>query len=343
MLGKTVLYCWAYLAMIMEDIEIPFVHFSYRLDLEGYGKKLSKKAISQAIKDERLAWMHLDATHPQTREWLEQEIDYLDPLILDALLADGTRPRMIEFEGGLLLILKAVNFNADSDPEDMVSMRLWIDPHRIISLERRPVKVIRDFEELILKGLGPKSASDFLVQLCSLLFERMDPVLAELDEAMDDIEEEALEDPSTDERQIVVEIRKQAIIFKRYIYPQRDVILSLCNSKLEWISELNKRHLRESYDCVLRYVESLDEIRERAQIVKDELSNALSERLNKNTYFLSVIAAIFLPLGFLTGLWGANIEGIPGAQHPHAFWLFSASLFFIVAFQVFLFKRFKWF
>ena len=92
-----------------------------------------------------------------------------------------------------------------------------------------------------------------------------------------------------------------------------------------------------------RYVEDLDAIRERSQIVKDELANILADKLNKNMYVLSVIAAIFLPLGFLTGLLGINLGGMPGAENPDAFWVFSGLLVAVVSLQIWIFKKLDWF
>ena len=84
-------------------------------------------------------------------------------------------------------------------------------------------------------------------------------------------------------------------------------------------------------------------MRERAQIVKDELSNALSNEMNRNLYQLSLITAIFLPLGFLTGLLGINVGGIPGAEVPTAFWIFCGLLSLIVGLQLAMFQRLRWF
>ena len=61
--------------------------------------------------------------------------------------------------------------------------------------------------------------------------------------------------------------------------------------------------------------------------------------MNKNLYLLSVIAAVFLPLGFLTGLLGINVGGVPGVDDPSAFWIFSGFLSVVVALQILLFKR----
>jgi zinc transporter len=78
-------------------------------------------------------------------------------------------------------------------------------------------------------------------------------------------------------------------------------------------------HLREEADRVVRYVEDLDSARERAAVTQEELVNRVSEQINSRTYVLSVAAAIFLPLGFLTGLFGINVGGIALAENPSGF------------------------
>ncbi|MBO6550915.1 MAG: hypothetical protein JJ964_15025, partial [Rhizobiales bacterium] len=74
-----------------------------------------------------------------------------------------------------------------------------------------------------------------------------------------------------------------------------------------------------------------------------ELAFMISDKLNKNMYLLSIIAAVFLPLGFLTGLLGINVGGIPGAENKDAFLVFCFILCVIVSAQIWFFKKFKWF
>ena len=225
----------------------------------------------------------------------------------------------------MLLILRGVNLNQDAKPEDMVSIRLWIDEHRIISVRRRKLKAVTDIRERLLQGKGPKSPGELL------------------DEELDDIEEEVMESPDSKSRSEITAIRKQAIMFRRYIAPQRDVLAALRSSDQVWLEPLQKRYLQESLDRIIRYIEDIDTIRERAQIIKEELTSTLSDEMNRNLYMLSVIAAIFLPLGFLTGLLGINVGGIPGAGNPIAFAVFCLFLAGVVSFQILLFKRLKWF
>ena len=314
-----------------------------KINGDGTATMLEGQSISDTAQSVDLAWVHLDMNCPTARDWILSEVDYLDDIIVDALLADETRPRILEHQDGYLLILKGINFNANADPEDMIAIRLWIDAHRIISVQRRQLKTIGDVLQMLKDDEGPKDSGDFIALLASRLFERMEPVLTELDDRTDDIEEKIIENPDVQERFEISQLRKEAIHFKRHILPQRDVLKTLKSSEMPWLGNHNKRILQESLDRAIRYVEDLDAIRERAQVIKDELVNVLSDKMNRNMYVLSVIAAIFLPLGFLTGLLGINVGGIPGAENPAAFWIFIMMMTVIVGLQIYIFKKLKWF
>jgi zinc transporter len=315
---------------------------AYRFD-EGAATNVVPHDISKHIKGAELAWVHLDAAHPDTKAWLNSELDYLDPYIVQALLEDETRPRLTEINGGLLLILRGVNLNPDAEPEDMVSIRLWIDKHRIISMQRRKLKAIQDMIHGFNSGKAPPDAGQFICTLIARLSERMEPVLSELSETTDNIEEDVLETTDIGLRKSITTVRKRAIMLRRYIAPQRDAIMQLRQLDMDWITHNHKRQITEVYNRTTRYLEDLDAIRERAQIVKDEIASSLSDRMNHNMYLLSVIAAIFLPLGFLTGLMGINLGGIPGADSNDGFLIFSLILLVVVALEVWVFRKMRWF
>lgn len=298
--------------------------------------------LTAALADDRPTWVHLDAMNEGTREWLETNLSYLDPFILNALLAEETRPRLSEINDGALIILRGMNLNAGSEPEDMISMRMWVDKNRIITMRRRPLKTVEDLARRISEGFNPTGTGDIVSQLAMRLFERMEPTLSQLDDDLDEIEEQIIAYPDASKRSIITDIRKRAIIFRRYIAPQKEAINHMRVSDQNWVTAQNKRIVQESWDRVTRYVEDLDAIRERAQIVKDELASGLSDKLNKNLYILSIISAIFLPLGFFTGLMGINIGGMPGVENVNAFWIFSGILIALTAFELILFKILKW-
>ena len=164
--------------------------FSYRLD--SLGKASEESNLKK--NSEGLLWTHLDANHENIKNSIKKFSD-LDPIIVDALIAAETRPRMLQSHEGLLLILRGVNLNEDSRPEDMVSIRLWIDNQQIISLRKFKLKAVQDIESKLKLGNGPRDSGSFICMLISMLFERMQPVISELDEMTDEIEENLLESP----------------------------------------------------------------------------------------------------------------------------------------------------
>jgi len=310
--------------------------YSYALDGEGGGKEIDINLPQQDV----LQWLHFDAGNENTRAAFKPL--NLDSIVVEALLAQETRPRFEQIDDSALIMLRGVNLQENGKPEDMISIRLYVSSDLIVSTRLRKLKTIQDLRDKLAANKGPKTSGEFICMLNQRLLDRMAPVLTELDEKIDDLEEMVADNPDAALRSDIVSLRKRAIILRRYMAPQRDVVNHLKNSDLSWITGLHRRNLQESYDRITRYVEDLDAIRERTQIVQDELMSVLSERMNKNMYVLSLVAAIFLPLGFLTGLLGINVGGIPGADNPQAFLMFCGILAVFAFFQIMIFKAVKW-
>ena len=320
-----------------------FIHSAYDI---GSGSKTPLPAgeIIDGLADDRLVWAHLLASDPASKSWLESEIAFLDPFIVSALTAEETRPRIAEIGDGVLIILRGMNFNPGQPDEDMIAVRLYADTKRIISVQYRPIRSVEDVTDDIHNGQGPKSAGAFLSSLIYKLSRKVDMAVAALDDQMDDTERSVVDGADmADLRRELSDIRLKSIKIRRHMAPQRDALFELKSSKLPWLSDTDRRAIHESYNRTVRALEELDGIRERAQIIKDEISNHLSEKLNRNTYVLSLIAAIFLPLGFLTGLFGINIGGLPGINNGNAFWIFCLSMIVLVIAQIVIFRKLKWF
>lgn len=309
---------------------------SYLFDGAGKGKPCTWEDIRSWKPEDGVIWVHLERDFEDTKNWLYNEAN-IDRLAIDALVAEETRPRFTKHEDGMLLFLRGVNLLLGGDPEDMISIRIWIEDHRIISVRLRRSMAIRDIREAIAAGKGPQDQGDFVVMISSFLFARMEPVLTGMEDNLDTIEQTVLTGDLENLRREIAHLRIRSTILKRYIAPQREVMLGLCNAHIHWVTNDHKSHLQENHEHLTRYVEALDMIRERATIIQDEISNTMSERLNKNMYLLSLLTAIFLPLGFMTGLFGINIGGLPGVNNPHAFLYFMLGLAMSTGVMVYLF------
>lgn len=312
------------------------------LDGKGGARDLDADQINNWQPEQGIAWLHLDYTDAKQAQWLREQSG-LNELVCEALLTENTRPRTTQVGDGLLIALRGVNLNPGADPEDMVSVRLYITPERIISTRKRRLISVTTLAEDCRQGEGPTDSADFLVTLANRMVERMGNVVEEVEEALSELELELLDGHSPALRQSLSSLRRQTITLRRYFGPQRDAFTQLQNERFNWLSADHRLELREINDRLLRAIEDLDMIRERAGMAHDELISQQSDQLNQRMYLLSLIAAVFLPLGFLTGLLGVNVGGIPGADNPYAFSIFILLLLVLVGWQIWLFRRQRWF
>jgi len=244
---------------------------------------------------------------------------------------------------GLLVVLRGVNLNPGADPEDMVSIRLWLTPGRIVSTRRRRLLSVDDLREAIRQGRGPKDAGGFLVAIADRMMARAGGVVEALDDAVDRLEEEVLTTEAFHLRSRLADVRREAIGLRRYLSPQRDAMARLQVEPTPLLDDLDRLRLRELADRVTRHVEDLDAARERAAVTQEELASRLAEQLNQRMYVLAIVAALFLPLGFVTGLLGINVAGIPGAENPHAFTEVGVMLGILGAGVLAILKWRRWF
>jgi zinc transporter len=266
----------------------------------------------------------------------------VNPLICESLLEQESRPRNILTEDGLLLILRGVNSNPNSEPEDMVAIRMLVSEQRIISMRYRKIMAMQDIHEKIEKSAGPRSAGEFIVMVAEQIADRMGDIISEIDDNVDELEDAVLTAESHDLRTKLAGLRRATIGLRRYIAPQRDVLARLLHDRISWFSDSDRAHLREVAERTARFVEDVDAARERAAVTQEELNNRLSEQMNKAMYVLSIVAAIFLPLGLLTGLLGINVGGIPGTESPWAFTWVTAVLILIALGLIALFRKIRW-
>jgi zinc transporter len=310
--------------------------------LDGAGGAAPIELSGVQADDDRMIWIHLNGKHADTRKFLKDQLA-LDPLYVRSLLAEETRPRLEEQTDNALLILRGIDFNPGPKPEDLVSVRLWISGRQIVSVSRRKARAVSDLDERLRNKHGPRTPGEFIAMLCVCLNDGIEPAIDELEDGITRLEDQSLENPTEELRNDIAATRKQATLFRRNIAPQRDVISRLLHSSLGRLNSDDKWLVQDSFDRITRFLEELDTMRERSQILQDELHSALSSRLNKNLYLLSVITVIFMPLSFLSGLLGMNVAGIPGAQDPWAFAVVCGIAVLIALAQVYLFKLLKWF
>jgi len=313
------------------------------LDGQGGAKFLNASQVANWTPEQGQLWLHLDYSAYDTKEWLFHESD-LDISVAETLMSSESRPRFSLMEDGVLLAWRGVNKNADNDGvDDLVALRLWKDEHRLITTRHRKFNAVNKIVAALNMGKGAKDLGELLVFLADTMVWEISELIDEIEETMGEMEERVLDEGNMSLRSTISSLRRQVISIRRYIAPQKEALIRFSTEKLDWIGSEERMELREVVDRITRGLEDLEALRERAAVAQEELQNKISEELNNRMYVLSVITAIFLPLGFLTGLFGVNLAGMPGSEYAGAFKVFFWILFILVIAQLAIFKWRKWF
>ena len=293
------------------------VVFCSVLDGKGGGRDVDSAAPS----DKAPAWTHLDFKEADARQWLLSK--GVDEQVVETLVAQESRPRVLAHDDGLMTVMRGINRNAGEDPEDMVSIRIWLTADEILTVRQRKVRAAAEVHDLLLAGKGPASAAETMVMIVDRLAEGAGEFIDKLEDGVGEYEESLDERETGQARAELSAIRREVAMVRRYIAPQRAALETLSRQGAKWFSDDQLYSLRELADQFLRFVEDLDLLRERALVLQEELMNRISQEQNTRTYLFTVVATIFLPITFISGLFGMNTAGLPGLEDGRAFWIVS--------------------
>lgn len=284
----------------------------------------------------RYRWWHFDLSDPLLADWCET---HLPAIPAGALLQPETRPRCDTYEDGLILNLRGINLNVGQPTEEMVSIRMWVTDDAIVTVRVRRVYAIDEIRQSALADMAPPSPAEFVNALVSRLTARIQNevnTIAKLTEFF----EADLDDESTPIPKELTQSRRRVIRLRRYLDPQRAALNALSTAPL--IPTSDQPSLRELANRTTMAVEELDALRDRLSAVQDDHDLDVARKQARNSFLLSVGAGIFLPISFLTGVFGVNVGGMPGVDNEWAFAILCTSMAALALVLLLLIRRMNW-
>ncbi|AGB78353.1 Mg2+/Co2+ transporter [Enterobacteriaceae bacterium strain FGI 57] len=319
------------------DLNVPDAVFAWILDGKGGVKPLEA---SDVITKENPCWLHLNYTNPDSAQWLAST-PLLPNTVRDALSGESLRPRVSRMGEGTLITLRCINGSTDERPDQLVAMRLYMDERLIVSTRQRKVLALDDVISDLEEGSGPADCGGWLVDVCDALTDHASEFIEQLHDKIIDLEDNLLEQ-QIPPRGFLALLRKQLIVMRRYMAPQRDVYARLASERLPWMTDDHRRRMQDIADRLGRGLDEIDACIARTAVMTDEIAQVMQESLSRRTYTMSLMAMVFLPSTFLTGLFGVNLGGIPGGGWHLGFYSFCVMLLVLIGGVTWWLHRSKW-
>lgn len=281
--------------------------------------KVESPTLKQALERRAgLVWIHLTTNDERAKTWLGGEAG-LSPYVTEALTAAETRPRCDAVGEGVVINLRGLSSEELDTSDLLASIRIYAHAGSVFSVTRKALNALHPVRAQVEAGklLDP---GDLIAALAQAITEELDPMVADLGDSLDDCEEQIATRHAFELRRMVNRARSQAIGFRRFLNPQRAALEKLAAMPGDWLGEDDRLHLAAAADRAARMAEELESIRERAALVHETLTDLRAEQIDQRSLIIAVVAMVFLPLTFITGLLGMNVAGIPFAHEDWAFW-----------------------
>lgn len=286
-----------------------------------------------------LVWVHLCVSNEHAQQWLGGEAGLPD-YIIDALTAAETRPRCDAMGAGAFINMRGLA-EQDEDSDKLASVRIYAIEGRVYSVTRRQLHVLDRVKSLVEEG-HVADPGDLIAEFAMAITGELDPVVADLGDSLDQCESEIDAKRAFDLRRGVTQTRIEAIQYRRFLFPQRAALEKLAALPCEWLHDDDRQHLATAADRAARMAEEVEAIRERAGLMHETLTDLRAELIDQRSLVIAIAAMVFLPLTFLTGLYGMNVEGLWFAKESWAFDAIVAVCLIIAAGVTGYFVRQHW-
>jgi len=262
---------------------------------------------------EGLLWVDTQDTTNEDGQFLESVFKFHQLAIEDCISVNMHPSKVDDFGDYLFMILHGVNYAVESEVVETAEIAIFLGKNYVVSSHSYPMLSVEYVKQLVERDGRPmRRSTDFLVySIIDALVDNVMPTIDKMTEVGEDIEEEVIRQPQQATLEAILKLKRSAVSLHRVMAPQREVLNRISRGDFKLIGEDAKIFYRDVYDHIVR-IEDLN------QTTRDMTDNALatymssiSNKQNEVMKILSIVAAIFLPLGLITGVFGMNFTNMP--------------------------------
>ena len=305
----------------------------------------STKEISTFKNSKSLSWLNIDGI--DNVELMEElaKVYNLENYILSDVMNPTVRPKVQEFEKGIFITIKMLQFNEKSGNVLADNLSLIITNNTLISFQEQAGTIFESIRERIRKHKNKirTSGSDYLAfALLDVVVDNYIYVMGLLGDKIENLEEEMTINPKKELLENINSFKRELNFLRKSIKPAKEMIMNLAKLESEYIHPSNHIHYKELQDNIDEATELSDSYRE---ILYDQLNiyhTMMSTKLNDIMRLLTVFSVIFIPLTFLVGVYGTNFVYLPEKDWHYGYFAMWAVMIITTLFMLWYFKRKKW-
>ncbi|MFT7623553.1 MAG: magnesium transporter [Myxococcota bacterium] len=258
--------------------------------------------------DDGVCWVNVVGLGTESMLREVAETFAIHPLAMEDIVNLHQRPKVEEYGDHLFVVLRLPHAGEVLTVEQI---SVYAGPGFVVTFQEYEGDCFEAVRERIrkqrgrIRGLG----ADYLMYgLVDAVADHYFPLLELYGDKLDALEDEILAGSSSSVMQRLLEVKRDLMRLRRSVWPLRDALRLLLTGGHEFVTEDTRLYLRDCYDHLVVAVDMLDNHREvDSNLVNVHLS-VVSQRMNEIMKVLTIIATVFMPLGFVAGLYGMNFD-----------------------------------
>jgi len=302
---------------------------------------LDPSDISEFIKrKDHLVWLDIQAPRDEDIALLRKEFEF-HPLAIEDATRHRERPKVDSYDGYYFLIFYAITYNEDKNRLQAELMSLFVGANFLVSVHQGPIEAIdntikrwQQNEEQFGRDVGV-----LLYELLDAIVDDYFPVIDQLAERVEDIEEQIFERFRNDALQDVFGLKRDLLNVRRIVAPERDVLNILIRREVPIFERNTILYLQDVYDHIVRITDSIDTYRDLLSSALDAFLSVQSNRLNQILKVLTIASIVLMTDALIAGIYGMNFEYMPILHSPYGF---AISIALMVALSLGLIAFFRW-
>jgi magnesium transporter len=292
-----------------------------------------------------VAWINVEGLHQiEILQELGQAFD-LHPLVLEDILNTTQRPKLEDYSDYLYIVLKMLDYDEQNNQVTAEQVSLILNRNVVISFQEQPGDVFDAVRNRVKNGRGRlrTAGPDYLAYaMLDAIVDNYFVILEKLGEDIELLEEELIQEPTPKTLQEIYHLKRELIFLHRSVWPLREVISVLSRGETRFFKETSVIYLRDVYDHTVRVIDLVETYRDLVTGMLDLYLSNVSNRMNVVMKVLTVIATLFIPLTFITSLYGMNFKYMPELEWRWGYGAVWLIILLVTVLMLLYFRRKKW-
>jgi len=309
-------------------------------------RDLSKKQIKDAYESgEGLLWVDVEETIEEDGSFLEHDLHFHHLTVENCISPLIHSPKIDDFGDYVFITAHGINHEAESEIVETAELALFLGPNFVVSNHNTPLYCVEAVRQMVEDDGRPmRRGADFLAHaLVDILIDNVIPTIDKMSDFAEEIEEEVIHNPHQALLEAIMKLKRSTLRIRRAIAPQRDILNRLSRGDYPMVKEEARIFYRDIYDHLIRIEDLNQAIRERADNALTTYLSSVANRQNEVMKVLSVVAAIFLPLTLVAGIYGMNFDYMPELRVHWAYFAVLGFMGAVIAGVVWWFWAKRWF